>query len=99
MNDRSSDGLPSYFIKGLGPETVIEGNPELGIERSEVQKAIPVGDAAIYYGMLPSPYAIAPTQIEEFDYPEGDINVMTHYQGRSTDWILASTIRSGCLSA
>ena len=31
--------------------------------------------------MLPSPYAIAPTQIEEFDYPEGDINVMTHYQG------------------
>ena len=81
VNDRSSDGLPSYFIKGLGPETLIEGNPELGIERSEVQKAIPVGDAAIYYGMLPSPYAIAPTQIEEFDYPEGDINVMTHYQG------------------
>ena len=52
VNDRSSDGLPSYFIKGLGPETLIEGNPELGIERSEVQKAIPVGDAAIYYGTV-----------------------------------------------
>ena len=57
------------------------GNPALGIERSEVEKEIPVGDAALYYGMLPSPYAIAPTDIAEFDYPEGDINVMTHYQG------------------
>ncbi|WP_392345344.1 UPF0182 family protein [Parasynechococcus sp.] len=81
VNDRSSDGLPSYFVKGLGPETLIQGNPALGIERSEVQKEIPVGDAALYFGMLPSPYAIAPTQIKEFDYPEGDINKMTHYQG------------------
>ena len=44
-------------------------------------EAIPVGDAALYYGMLPSPYAIAPTDIPEFDYPEGDINVTTHYRG------------------
>ena len=81
VNERRDDGLPSYFIKGLGTETKIAGNPALGIERSEVEKEIPVGDAALYYGMLPSPYAIAPTDIAEFDYPEGDINVMTHYQG------------------
>jgi uncharacterized membrane protein (UPF0182 family) len=81
VNERRDDGLPSYFIKGLGTETKIAGNPALGIERSEVQDEIPVGDAALYYGMLPSPYAIAPTDIAEFDYPEGDINVMTHYQG------------------
>jgi len=81
VNERSSDGLPSYFISGLGTETQIEGNEALGIERSAVQTAIPVGDAALYYGMLPSPYAIAPTQIPEFDYPEGDINVTTHYRG------------------
>ena len=81
VNERRDDGLPSYFIKGLGTETKISGNPALGIERSEVEKEIPVGDAALYYGMLPSPYAIAPTDIAEFDYPEGDINVMTHYQG------------------
>ena len=81
VNERRDDGLPSYFIKGLGTETKIAGNPALGIERSEVEEEIPVGDAALYYGMLPSPYAIAPTDIADFDYPEGDINVMTHYQG------------------
>ena len=81
VNERRDDGLPSYFIKGLGTETKIAGNPALGIERSDVEEEIPVGDAALYYGMLPSPYAIAPTDIAEFDYPEGDINVMTHYQG------------------
>ena len=81
VNERRDDGLPSYFIKGLGTETKIAGNPALGIDRSEVQEEIPVGDAALYYGMLPSPYAIAPTDIAEFDYPEGDINVMTHYKG------------------
>ena len=81
VNERSDDGLPSYLISDLGRETQIEGNEALGIERSEVIEAIPVGDAALYYGMLPSPYAIAPTDIAEFDYPEGDLNVMTHYQG------------------
>ena len=81
VNERSYDGLPSYFISGLGTETRIQGNEALGIGRSEVNEAIPVGDAALYYGMLPSPYAIAPTDIPEFDYPEGDINVTTHYRG------------------
>jgi len=81
VNERRDDGLPSYFIKGLGTETKIAGNQALDIDRSEVEEEIPVGDAALYYGMLPSPYAIAPTDIAEFDYPEGDINVMTHYQG------------------
>ena len=91
VNERKDDGLPSYFIKGLGTETKIAGNPALGIERSEVEKEIPVGDAALYYGMLPSPYAIAPTDIAEFDYPEGDINVMTHYPVSYTHLTLPTT--------
>ncbi|AII49447.1 hypothetical protein KR52_09875 [Synechococcus sp. KORDI-52] len=81
VNERSYDGLPSYFISDLGTDTRITGNEGLGIDRSEVEQAIPVGDAALYYGMLPSPYAVVPTQIPEFDYPEGDLNVMTHYRG------------------
>jgi uncharacterized membrane protein (UPF0182 family) len=92
---------PSYFIKGLGTETKIAGNPALGIERSDGSGSkFPVGDAALYYGMLPSPYAIAPTDIAEFDYPEGDINVMTHYHGSGgvSIRILASTMRSSGLS-
>jgi uncharacterized membrane protein (UPF0182 family) len=31
--------------------------------------------------MLPSPYAVAPTQIQEFDHPEGDENTYNHYSG------------------
>ena len=81
VNERSNDGLPSYFISDLGTETRIKGNEALGIDQSEVRDAIPVGDAALYYGMLPSPYAVAPTAIPEFDYPEGDLNVETHYRG------------------
>ena len=81
VNERSDDGLPSYFISDLGTETRIEGNEALGIDQSEVRDAIPVGDAALYFGMLPSPYAVAPTKIPEFDYPEGDLNIETHYRG------------------
>ena len=81
VNTRRPDGLPSYVISDLGSETRIEGNNELGIDRAEVKQAIPVGDAALYFGMLPSPYAVAPTQVNEFDYPEGDLNVYTHYTG------------------
>ena len=83
VNTRRPDGLPSYVISDLGSETRIEGNNQLGIDRAEVKQAIPVGDAALYFGMLPSPYAIAPTQVNEFDYPEGDLNEYTHYAGRA----------------
>ena len=83
VNTRRADGLPSYVISDLGSETRIEGNDELGFDRADVKQAIPVGNAALYFGMLPSPYAVAPTQVDEFDYPEGDLNVYTHYQGQA----------------
>jgi uncharacterized membrane protein (UPF0182 family) len=31
--------------------------------------------------MLPSPYAVVPTDVDEFDYPDGDLNVYSHYEG------------------
>ena len=80
VNDRSDDGLPSYFISDLGTDTRIEGNEALGIDQSEVRNAIPVGDAALYYGMLPL-LCRSSNKIPEFDYPEGDLNVETHYRG------------------
>ena len=71
VNERSNDGLPSYFISDLGTETRIEGNESLGIDQSEVRDAIPVGDAALYYGMLPSPYALLQQRFRN-RLPEGD---------------------------
>ena len=81
VNTKASDGLPEYFIKDLGSSTRIEGNSSLGITQADVKREVPIGRAALYFGLLPSPYAVAPTRIDEFDYPEGDKNTYTHYSG------------------
>ena len=81
VNAARPDGLPPYFISDLGSATRIEGNARLGISRGDVERVVPVNRAALYFGMLPSPYAVAPTLVDEFDYPEGDVNVYTNYSG------------------
>ncbi len=81
VNTKGADGLPEYFIKDLGASTKINGSKLLGITKSSVQKLIPIGNDAIYYGTLNTPYAIAPSVIEEFDYPKGDQNIFKHYDG------------------
>ena len=81
VNTKALDGLPDYFIRDLGESTRIDGSPTLKIKRSDVVKYIPIGRAALYFGILPSPYAIAPTKLQEFDYPVGDQNIYTHYRG------------------
>jgi uncharacterized membrane protein (UPF0182 family) len=67
VNEVTSEGLPRLFIKDLPPSFV----PDLKIERPE-----------IYYGEKTSEYVLAKTKTEEFDYPKGDKNVYTNYQGR-----------------
>ena len=81
VNTRGNDGLPSYVISDLGSNTRIEGNQDLDIKRKDVEAAIPAQNAALYFGMLPSPYAVVPTDVDEFDYPDGDLNVYSHYEG------------------
>ncbi|WP_320676874.1 UPF0182 family protein [Prochlorococcus sp. MIT 1300] len=81
VNTKAEDGLPDYFISDLGESTRIEGSKSLEIEKEDVSNSIPIGRAALYFGMLPSPYAIAPTNLEELDYPEGDKNIFNHYAG------------------
>ena len=34
-----------------------------------------------YFGSAKAPYVIAPSQVREFDYPEGDLNLYSHYDG------------------
>ncbi|MFL0793082.1 MAG: UPF0182 family protein [Prochlorococcus sp.] len=81
VNTRSADGLPDYFISNLGEATKIRGSKVLGITKQNVKAAVPIGRAALYFGMLNSPYAVAPSRVEEFDYPEGDDNRYNHYKG------------------
>jgi uncharacterized membrane protein (UPF0182 family) len=81
VNTSGPDGLPEYFISDLGSKSRISGSPELGISREQVKAAIPIGRPSLYFGSLPLPYALAPTQVREFNYPEGDANVYNHYNG------------------
>ncbi len=82
VNTFGPDGLPQFFVKDLGRGGQVQGIPELGISDAEARQALPVGRPRLYYGSAPALYAIAPTQVREFDYPDGELNVYTHYNGR-----------------
>ena len=81
VNTSSPDGLPEYFISDLGASTRVQGNAQLGITTAQVRAGIPIGKPSLYFGALVSPYALAPTKVQEFDYPQGDENLYTHYGG------------------
>jgi uncharacterized membrane protein (UPF0182 family) len=66
VNRVTSEGLPDLLIKDLPP--VIDF--DMRIEHPE-----------IYYGEKTDGYVLVKTKTEEFDYPKGDENVYTHYEG------------------
>jgi hypothetical protein len=65
VNEVSSEGLPVFVVKDIPPRS-----PYINITRPE-----------IYYGELIDTYVIVKTKTEEFDYPKGDENVYTTYEG------------------
>jgi hypothetical protein len=81
VNAFGADGLPLYFVKDLGASARVQGSSELGISDAEAKDALPVGTPSLYYASGPAPYVIAPTRVQEFHYPEGELNVYTHFDG------------------
>src|SRR3990167_1826035 len=67
VNQVTPEGLPVLFIKDLPPKSEVK---ELEISRPEV-----------YYGEILNDYVIIKTKSKEFDYPKGDENVYTTYDG------------------
>ncbi|MGF6375969.1 uncharacterized membrane protein (UPF0182 family) [Clostridiales Family XIII bacterium PM5-7] len=63
----TSSGQPDVMIKNIPPESSIE---EIQIERPEV-----------YFGELSNDYALVNTSEDEFDYPDGNSNKYTRYEG------------------
>lgn len=82
VNVAGPDGLPLFFVKDLGRSGRARGIPQLGISDAIADEVLPVGRPSLYYSSGPAPYAIAPTKVREFAYPEGEINVYTHFDGR-----------------
>lgn len=66
VNESSSEGLPELFIKDIPPIS----NIDIRVTRPE-----------IYFGELTNEYCFVKTHAQEFDYPAGDRNVYTSYQG------------------
>jgi len=81
VNTAGPDGLPLFFVKDLGRAGRVQGIPQLGVSDAEARAALPVGRPSLYFASAPAPYAIAPTKVQEFAYPDGDLNVYTHYDG------------------
>lgn len=66
VNEFTSEGLPVLFIKDIPPVSDVS----LKITRPE-----------IYFGEMGSDYCFVKTHTPEFDYPQGDRDVYTSYQG------------------
>jgi hypothetical protein len=68
VNRITPEGLPDFFIKDI-PPAVGGGIPK--ITRPE-----------IYYGEIGNEYVFVRTRSQELDYPSGDQNVYTRYEGK-----------------
>ncbi len=68
VNVVTSEGMPIFFIKDIPPQS----NSEIKIDRPE-----------IYFGEMTKNPAIVKGNIAEFDYPVGDSNKYTYYQGNA----------------
>lgn len=67
VNEVTIEGLPAFFIKDIPPQS----QTDLQVTRPE-----------IYFGEIESPYVVVNTKTGEFDYPKGDENVYTKYEGK-----------------
>jgi len=63
----SSEGLPEFYIQDIPPKTNYDS---LEIDRPQ-----------IYFGEEISQYVITDTNTQEFDYPSGNQNIYTSYEG------------------
>ena len=81
VNAFGPDGLPIFFVRDLGRSGQVQGFAELDVTSAEVRRQLPVGEPRIYFGFNATPYSIAPSRVKEFDYPEGDLNIYSHYRG------------------
>ncbi|MCZ6633537.1 MAG: UPF0182 family protein, partial [bacterium] len=66
-NQIVGEGLPSFFIQDIPPTSSVN----MTVNRPE-----------IYYGEGMRDYVVAHSKTQEFDYPQGDENVYTTYEGK-----------------
>lgn len=66
VNEVTPQGLPVLFIRDLPPVSSVD---------------LELTQPAVYYGELSNDHVFVKTGTEEFDYPRGEANVFTKYEG------------------
>ena len=79
VNRVAEGGLPYYYVKDLGTGSQESGS--LTVSDEVIRNSIPIGKPRIYYGELTNPYIMTSTTVRELDYPSGEDNVYTIYDG------------------
>lgn len=67
VDEITSEGRPRFYIQDLPPQSAI---PQLQVTRPE-----------IYYGEITDSVVYVGSALEEFDFPQGDENVYSSYEG------------------
>ncbi|MFN2383974.1 MAG: UPF0182 family protein [Gemmatimonadota bacterium] len=70
VNAVTPEGLPQFFLSDIPPSAPDSLAAVLTVDRPE-----------IYYGERTADYVLAATRAQEFDFPQGDQNIYTSYQG------------------
>lgn len=79
VNQVDEGGLPDYFIKDIGTDTEKPGS--LYVANETIRNSIPIENPRIYYGELTDTYIMTNTKTRELDFPSGEENVYTTYEG------------------
>ncbi len=66
VNELTTEGLPTFFLKDIPPS----GGTDLKVDRPE-----------IYFGEKTDQDVLVNTKSQEFNYPQGDVNVLSTYEG------------------
>lgn len=68
-NAVTAEGLPNFAIKDVPPSTEF---PEFNLK-----------EPRIYYGELTNDWVVVDTEVKEFDYPQGNVNAESRYEGKT----------------
>ncbi len=81
VNQVAEGGLPAYFVKDIGTGETNAEPGTLEVSDEFIRDSIPIGNPRIYYGEITDNYIMTSTKVPEFDFPSGDENVYTTYDG------------------
>lgn len=85
VNKVAPGGLPDYFVKDIGIQAPdVNGTVQTGTlttSNAGIRASIPIGKPRIYFGEITNTYVMTNTKIEELDFPSGNENIYTIYDG------------------